>query len=128
MVEKCKTTDGRNADLETSIHCLFNFKDQRVSDETGLGRGFLGSKLSRINIYPYDINLHTGIFCRTLSVQSLYSFNLHKFMGEKTLESYTRVQSHHFWHSRSPMFIRECWRGVSYITSSVVLSHAYNLL
>lgn len=46
MVEKCKIMDGRNPELEIFIPCLFNFKDQRFSGETGLGRGFLGSKLS----------------------------------------------------------------------------------
>lgn len=44
MVEKCKITDGRNPELEISIHCVFNFKNQRFSGENELGRGFLGFK------------------------------------------------------------------------------------
>lgn len=47
MTEKYKITDGRNPELKISIHCTFNFKDQRFSNETGLGREILGSKLSR---------------------------------------------------------------------------------
>lgn len=113
IVEKCKTWMEETLKyLEISTNCHFNFKDQRFSHETGLGRGFLASKLGKVPwTYPYDINLHTGIFCRIPNVKSLYSLNLCKFMGEKSLGSYSRVQSHHSWHCRSPLFIREGWRG-----------------
>lgn len=80
------------------------------------GQEIFRFKIKWRNINSYDMNLPTGIFCRTLNGKNFYSFNLHMFMGEKSLERYNRVQSHHFWHSMSPfiVFIRECWRGVSY--------------
>lgn len=32
IIEVCKSMHGRDAELETSIYCLFNFKDQRFSN------------------------------------------------------------------------------------------------
>lgn len=58
------------------------------------GQGIFRFKIKWRNINSYDMNLPTGIFCRTLNGKSFYSLNLHMFMGEKSLERYNRVQSH----------------------------------
>lgn len=78
IVELCKTIHGRAAELETLIHCLFNVKDQRFSNWTGVGSRVLdlkhrGERLIHMDIYPYDINLSTGICCRSLWMLKAYA-------------------------------------------------------